>query len=97
MPLSTLLDWRLHALVIVVSLLSEFIGIQQIPMGPGSLLLLPLFYAFILGVLLNPNVTRTAAKVFPSRISDAAGPLILLSIMPFMASRFVTAAAKSTR
>ncbi|EWH03584.1 DUF3100 domain-containing protein, partial [Halomonas sp. BC04] len=85
MPLSTLLDWRLHALVILVSLFSEFIGIQQIPMGPGSLLLLPLFYAFILGVLLNPNVTRTAAKVFPNRISVAAGPLILLSIMPFIA------------
>lgn len=85
MPLSTLLDWRLHALVIVISLLSEFIGIQQIPMGPGSLLLLPLFYAFILGVLLNPNVTGTAGKVFPKRISDAAGPLILLSIMPFIA------------
>lgn len=89
MPLSTLLDWRLHALVILVSLLSEFIGIQQIPMGPGSLLLLPLFYAFILGVLLNPNVTQTAGKILPQRISDAAGPLILLSIMPFIA-RFGT-------
>ena len=85
MPLSTLLDWRLHALVIVISLLSEFIGIQTIPMGPGTLLLLPLFYAFIIGVILNPNVTRTAGKVFPTRISDAAGPLILLSIMPFIA------------
>ncbi|MGS2745039.1 DUF3100 domain-containing protein [Halomonas sp. LS-001] len=85
MPLSTLLDWRLHALVIAISLLSEFIGIRQIPMGPGTLLLLPLFYAFVIGVILNPNVTRTAGKIFPARISEAAGPLILLSIMPFIA------------
>src|SRR5690554_5201469 len=85
MPISILLDWRLHALVIVISLFSEFIGIQQIPMGPGTLLLLPLFYAFVLGTLLNPNVTRTMSKVFPRQISEAAGPLILLSVMPFIA------------
>ncbi|MEQ6888768.1 DUF3100 domain-containing protein [Halomonas sp. CS7] len=85
MPLSSLLDWRLHALVVVTALLSEFIGIQRLPLGPGTLLLLPLFYAFILGVLLNPNVTRTAGRFVPSRVSHAAGPLILLSIMPFIA------------
>lgn len=35
MPLSTLLDWRLHALVLVVSLFSEFVGIRQPQMGHG--------------------------------------------------------------
>lgn len=85
MPLSALLDWRLHALVAAASLLSEFIGIQRLPLGPGTLLLLPLFYAFILGVLLNPHVTRTAGRFVPQRISAAAGPLTLLAIMPFIA------------
>ncbi|QFU00725.1 hypothetical protein FIU83_03645 [Halomonas sp. THAF5a] len=85
MSLSSLLDWRLHALVVMTALLSELIGIQRLPLGPGTLLLLPLFYAFILGVLLNPNVTRTAGKLVPARVSHAAGPLILLSIMPFIA------------
>ncbi|KGE77251.1 DUF3100 domain-containing protein [Halomonas sp. ND22Bw] len=85
MPLSRLLDWRLHALVIVIALVSEFVGIQKVPLGPGTLLLLPLFYAFILGVLFNHNVTRTARRFIPERISEAAGPLILLSIMPFIA------------
>nr|WP_299244219.1 DUF3100 domain-containing protein [uncultured Halomonas sp.] len=85
MPLSRLLDWRLHALVILVSLLSEAIGILRVPMGPGTLLLLPLFYAFIIGVIVNPNVTHTAGKFIPKGISQAAGPLILLSIMPFIA------------
>lgn len=85
MPLSKLLDWRLHALVILVSLISEAIGILRVPMGPGTLLLLPLFYAFIIGVIVNPNVTRTAGKFIPGSVSQAAGPLILLSIMPFIA------------
>ncbi|MDT8896479.1 DUF3100 domain-containing protein [Halomonas sp. I1] len=85
MPLSKLLDWRLHALVIAISLISEAIGILRVPMGPGTLLLLPLFYAFIIGVITNPNVTRTAGKWLPKELSQAAGPLILLSIMPFIA------------
>jgi hypothetical protein len=85
MPLSKLLDWRLHALVILISLLSEAIGILRIPMGPGTLLLLPLLYAFIIGVLINPNVTKLAGRVIPASVSQAAGPLILLSIMPFIA------------
>lgn len=49
MPLSQLLNWRLHLLVVLLSLLSEWIGIVKIPLGPGTLLLLPLFYAFVLG------------------------------------------------
>lgn len=85
MPLSKLLDWRLHALVILISLLSEAIGILRVPMGPGTLLLLPLLYAFIIGVMVNPNVTRLAGRVVPASVSQAAGPLILLSIMPFIA------------
>lgn len=85
MPLAKLLDWRLHVLVILISLLSEAIGILRIPMGPGTLLLLPLFYAFIFGVLVNPNVKRTAGKLIPNEVSQAAGSLILLSIMPFIA------------
>ncbi|WP_110687895.1 DUF3100 domain-containing protein [Salinicola aestuarinus] len=85
MKLSHLLDWRLHLLVVVVSLISEAIGILKIPLGPGTLLLLPLFYAFILGVLLNPHLFAGTQRFLPERISQAATPLILISIMPFIA------------
>lgn len=64
MSLSRLLNWRLHLLVVVLSLLSEWIGILKIPLGPGTLLLLPLFYAFILGVLLNPHLFAGAPDAF---------------------------------
>ncbi|NRB57096.1 MAG: DUF3100 domain-containing protein [Salinicola sp.] len=85
MPLSKLLDWRLHLLVVVISLLSEWIGILKIPLGPGTLLLLPLFYAFVLGVLLNPHLFSGTRRFLPESVSQAATPLILISIMPFIA------------
>lgn len=85
MKLSLLADWRLHALVVVISLLSEWIGIIRVPIGPGALLLLPLFYAFILALLLNPHLIPAVGRVVPQRFSDAASPLILLAIIPFIA------------
>ncbi|WP_251976670.1 DUF3100 domain-containing protein [Salinicola avicenniae] len=85
MTLSQLLNWRLHLLVVVVSLASEWIGILKLPLGPGTLLLLPLFYAFILGVLLNPHLFSGTKRFLPESVSQAATPLILISIMPFIA------------
>ncbi|XAD52787.1 DUF3100 domain-containing protein [Salinicola lusitanus] len=85
MPLSQLLNWRLHLLVVLLSLLSEWIGIVKIPLGPGTLLLLPLFYAFVLGVLLNPHLFSGTRRFLPESVSQAATPLILISIMPFIA------------
>ncbi|WIX31386.1 DUF3100 domain-containing protein [Salinicola sp. JS01] len=85
MSLHRLLDWRLHLIVVIVSLISEAIGILKIPLGPGTLLLLPLFYAFILGVLLNPHLFSASRRYVPERVSQAATPLILISIMPFIA------------
>ena len=75
MKLSLLLDWRLHVLVAVASLISEAIGIIKIPLGPGSLLLLPLFYAFIIGLLVNPHLFSATSKVVPVKLSEAAAPL----------------------
>ncbi|ERL53043.1 hypothetical protein BJB45_17350 [Halomonas huangheensis] len=80
-----LLDWRLHSIVAVAALISEAIGIIKIPLGPGTLLLLPLFYAFIIGLLLNPHLFSATSRLVPVKVSEAAAPVILLSIMPFIA------------
>ncbi|HLS21434.1 MAG TPA: DUF3100 domain-containing protein, partial [Paenalcaligenes sp.] len=89
MPLSLLLNWRLHLLVIIASVISEWIGIINIPLGPGALLLLPLFYAFIIAVLINPYLFKGTKRWVPIEVSMAASPLILVSILPFIA-RFGT-------
>ncbi|KPQ30772.1 DUF3100 domain-containing protein [Halomonas sp. HL-93] len=85
MDLKLLLDWRLHLTVIVTSMFAEWIGIVRIPLGPGTLLLLPLLYAFVIGVLFNPHLFSAMGKVIPKPVSNAAGPIILIAILPFIA------------
>jgi len=80
-----LLDWKLHLLVIAVSLLAEWIGIIKIPIGIGILVLLPLLYAFIFAILLNPNVVPSMKAVITKKRAKFASYAILLSIMPFIA------------
>lgn len=82
-------DWRLHATVLVLVIVSELIYIREIPLGPGAILLLPLLYAFILAALLNPNVIRASGRWIREREVATASPLIVIAIMPFIA-RFGT-------
>ncbi|MDB6177123.1 DUF3100 domain-containing protein [Paracoccus sp. Z330] len=80
-----LLDWRLHASVLIITIISELIGVIKVPIGIGSILLLPLLYAFVLGLLINPNVVRKAGAWIGQREVRAASPLIVIAIMPFIA------------
>ena len=77
--------WRLHLTVLIIAVISQFVGIQEIPIGIGAILLLPLLYAFLLGALLNPNVIAKAEAVITSKEVKAASPLIVIAIMPFIA------------
>ncbi|WP_445620502.1 DUF3100 domain-containing protein [Kushneria sp. Sum13] len=76
---------RLHGLVVILSLLAEWIGIIKIPAGVGTLLLLPLFYTFALAIVLNPHLTTRFHALVPPRLSAAAAPITLIAIMPFIA------------
>ena len=80
-----LFDWRLHLLVIITSLLAEWIGLIKIPIGIGTLILLPLLYAFIFTILLNPNVIPSMKAVISKDRAKFASYAVLLSIMPFIA------------
>lgn len=42
-------DWRLHAVVFVIVLVTEAIGTHQFTVGPGVVLLLPMLYAILIG------------------------------------------------
>ncbi|SPJ32125.1 DUF3100 domain-containing protein [Kushneria phyllosphaerae] len=76
---------RLHGLVVILSLLAEWIGIIKIPAGVGTLLLLPLFYTFSLAIVLNPHLTTRFHTLVPPRLSAVAAPITLIAIMPFIA------------
>ncbi|BAQ67784.1 putative membrane protein [Rhodovulum sulfidophilum] len=80
-----LLDWRLHGSVLVITVIAELIGVIVVPIGIGSILLLPLLYAFVMGLLINPNVIAGARALIRDSEVHAASPLIVIAIMPFIA------------
>lgn len=44
-------DWRLHFVVFAIVIITELIGTHEISIGPGTILLLPMLYAVIIGLL----------------------------------------------
>mgnify|MGYP003609866596 FL=1 len=49
---------KLHALVIALIVIAEMIGIIPITLGVGKIVLLPLLYALLMGILLTPKFTN---------------------------------------
>lgn len=83
--MSLLLNWRLHLSVLLIAVLCEWIGIIRVPIGIGTLVLLPLLYAFVLALLLNPHVIASAARLIGREQCQVATYAVLLSVMPFIA------------
>ncbi|MGL4675441.1 MAG: DUF3100 domain-containing protein [Wohlfahrtiimonas sp.] len=81
---SLLLDWRLHLIVIITSVIAEFIGILKFDIGIGIVILLPLLYAFVFSVFFNGNIIPKAAKIIGSA-SNIATYWVLICVMPFSA------------
>ncbi len=77
---------RLFGAVLVLIIISELIGIIKIPLGPGSIVLLPMLYAVILGILITPDILGKPIKVLKKVISDdemeLAGVLVMVSLLP---------------
>ncbi|WP_408007949.1 DUF3100 domain-containing protein [Pseudalkalibacillus sp. A8] len=67
-------DWRLHAIVFVIVLLTEWIGIHQFSVGPGVILLLPMLYAILIGLALY------FTPIIKEKQSKNAEPLIVLGV-----------------
>ncbi len=80
-----LLNWRLHLIVLITAVIAEFIGILKIPMLGGSLLLLPLFYAFIFCLLLNPHIIKQAKTLIAPENTQVASFIVIVTILPFIA------------
>lgn len=83
--LALLLDWRLHLFAILLAAAAEAVGIIRVPIGIGTVVLLPLLYAFIVALLMNPNVLPAMEAVMPARKARWATYLVTLSVMPFIA------------
>lgn len=72
-------DWRLHALVFIIVIITEAIGTFSIVVGPGVILLLPMLYALLIGLFayFTPLVKEKQAK--------NAEPIIVLGVALLLA------------
>lgn len=57
-------DWRLHAIILGIVIVTEFIGTHQLSIGGGVVLLLPMLYAIVigLGLYFTPAVKEKQSK-----------------------------------
>lgn len=72
---------KLHLLVIGIVVISELIGKQTFALGAGSIILLPMLYAMVIGVLITPKFLNIAKE----KEMDDAGSLIGLTLMLLIA------------
>lgn len=89
-PIRTAGRWsfhlKTHLTVLAIVIISEFIGTQTYPVGPGQVVILPMLYAVVIGILLGYRVLgayiEPLRKAIPKEASEISAPLIVVTLMP---------------
>lgn len=82
-------EYKIFILAFVFIVIADSIGQIQVPLGPGTLILFPIFYSLIMGVLSGPE----ALKIFSKKEVKAASKLVIVAICPFIAKLGINAGA----
>lgn len=82
-------EYKIFILAFVFIVIADSIGQIQVPLGPGTLILFPIFYSLIIGVLSGPEVL----KIFDKKEVKAASKLVIVAICPFIAKLGINAGA----
>ena len=77
--------WALHGSVLAIVIVAEAIGTIRLPIGIATVILLPMLYAFALGIIVNPNILKATSKVITPRVTKFASGMITIAIAPFVA------------
>ncbi len=72
---------KIHIVVLILVIASEFIGIHSFKIGPGTLVLLPMLYALAAGAVMGPKFL----KVVSQKDMVNAGSLVGVTLMLLMA------------
>ncbi|MDO5096621.1 MAG: DUF3100 domain-containing protein [Peptostreptococcaceae bacterium] len=72
---------KLHILVLILVIAAELIGTIKFQVGAGSIVLLPMLYALIIGILLTPKFLKVAKE----KEMEDAGSLIGITLLLLMA------------
>lgn len=82
-------EYRIILAAFLFIIIADFIGQIKIPLGPGTLILFPIFYSILLGIISGPEVL----KVFKTKEVKAASKLVIVCICPFIAKLGINAGA----
>lgn len=82
-------EWKIYAAAFLFIIVADSIGQIKIPLGPGTLILFPIFYSIIMGILSGPQVL----KFFKKKEVKAASKLVIVCICPFIAKLGINAGA----
>lgn len=82
-------EYRIFLAAFIFILIADSIGQIKIPLGPGTLILFPIFYSLLLGILSGPQT----AKFFKQKEVQAASKLVIVCICPFIAKLGINAGA----
>lgn len=74
-------NWKNHVIVLILVIIAELIGTIKFAVGPGTIVLLPMLYALIIGVFLGPKFL----KIVNDKDMKDAGTLVTISLMLLMA------------
>lgn len=80
-------EYRVYIIALVIAIVSELIGTLKFKLGPGYIVIFPMFYGLIMGTILGPDLTG----YFKLEESKVASELVLVAITPFMAKLGVLA------
>ena len=76
---------KLICAVALIIVLCEVLGIKKIQLGPGSLVLLPMLYAVILGMLVTPRLLGSKIPQLKNIIGEKeikkAGDFVMISLL----------------
>jgi Protein of unknown function (DUF3100) len=73
-------EYKIYIVAFLILLLAESIGSFEFAVGPGMVLIFPIFYGIIIGLILGPDISG----FFKKEEVQAASPLVLIAIAPFI-------------
>lgn len=78
--------FSLLPIILVLVVIAELIGIVKISLGPGTVVLLPMLYAVILGILITPDILGKRIKALKKVVNDdtieLAGVGVMIALLP---------------
>ena len=76
-----MLNFKMHVVALILIVIAEFIGAKSFKVGPGTIVLVPMLYALLMGMFTTPRFLN----IMKQKDMEDAGSLISLTLMLLLA------------